>query len=52
MNENLWITRDPTPAACLRILKDLGCCSAVSWLETTCKAVCFRRYVSGDEQCS
>ena len=48
--ENLWITLGPTPAACLQVLKDLGCWLAVGWLETTWKTV-FPSYVSGDEQC-
>jgi hypothetical protein len=52
MRQNLWITRGLTPAACLQILKDLGCSSAVRWLETTLKPVYFPRYVSGDEQYS
>jgi hypothetical protein len=43
----LW--RDAS-SACLKVLKDLECCLAVGWLETTWQT-CFRPYVSGDEQC-
>jgi hypothetical protein len=51
MHENLWIALGPTRAACLQVPKDLECCLAVGWLETTWN-LCFRRYVFGDEQCS
>ena len=43
MRENLW--NNPRPdasSACLQVLKDLECCLAVGWLETTWKT-CFRR---------
>ena len=50
MRENLWIRPPPdASSACLQVPKDLECCLAVGWLQTTWK-LCFRG-VSGDEQC-